>query len=99
VVTKGATNQQVVALTFDAGSDPGYTSQILAELASRHISATFGITGLWAQANPDLVRRIAAAGHQLVNRSWDHQSFTGASTNAAPPPRRRSAKSHPAPKI
>ena len=84
MLTKGATNQRVVALTFDAGSDPGYTSQILAELANQHIPATFGITGLWAQANPDLVRRIAAAGHQIVNHSWDHQSFTGTSTNAPP---------------
>lgn len=75
---------KVVALTFDAGSDPGYTSRILAELAAQHVLATFGITGLWAQANPDLVRRVATAGHQIVNHSWDHQSFTGASTGSQP---------------
>lgn len=84
VTAKGNTTQRVVALTFDAGSDPGYTAKILDELSARHISATFGITGIWAQANPDLVRRIAAAGHQIVNHSWDHQSFTGASTNTQP---------------
>ena len=84
VITRGATNRKVVALTFDAGSDPGYTTQILADLAAQGVPATFGITGLWAQANPDLVRRIAAAGHQIVNHSWDHQSFTGVSTNSVP---------------
>jgi peptidoglycan/xylan/chitin deacetylase (PgdA/CDA1 family) len=71
-------------LTFDAGSDPGHTTQILDILGADHIHATFGITGEWAQANPALLRRIAAAGHQIVNHSWDHQSFTGVSTNAQP---------------
>ena len=84
VIAKGTTNQRVVALTFDAGSDPGFTTQILDELAARHVTATFGITGLWAQANPGLVRRIAAAGNQIVNHSWDHRSFTGVSTNTTP---------------
>jgi peptidoglycan/xylan/chitin deacetylase (PgdA/CDA1 family) len=84
VISKGETNRRVVALTFDAGSDPGHTDQILTELGARQLPATFGITGLWAQANPDLVKRIAAAGYQIVNHSWDHQSFTGASTNASP---------------
>lgn len=84
VIAKGATTQRVVALTFDAGSDPGYTGQILDELSARHVPATFGITGLWAQANPGLVRRVAAAGDQIVNHSWDHRSFTGTSTNTAP---------------
>jgi peptidoglycan/xylan/chitin deacetylase (PgdA/CDA1 family) len=82
VISKGATSQRVVALTFDAGSDAGYTNRILDILTADHIPATFGITGLWAQANPDLLRRIAS-GDQIVNHSWDHQSFTGASTNAA----------------
>jgi peptidoglycan/xylan/chitin deacetylase (PgdA/CDA1 family) len=31
-----------------------------------------------------MLRSIAAGGHQLVNHSWNHQSFTGYSTNTAP---------------
>lgn len=83
-VTHGRSDRRVVALTFDAGSDAGNTARILDILAADHIPATFGITGLWAQANPKLVQRITAAGHQIVNHSWDHQSFTGYSTKAAP---------------
>jgi peptidoglycan/xylan/chitin deacetylase (PgdA/CDA1 family) len=30
------------------------------------------------------VRRIAADGHQIINHSWDHPSFTGRSTGTAP---------------
>ncbi len=84
VVTRGDPNRRLVALTFDAGSDAGGTARILDLLAASHIHATFGMTGRWAEANPDLLRRIVAAGHQVVNHTYDHRSFTGASTGTAP---------------
>ncbi len=84
VVTRGHPSARVVALTFDAGSDAGYTARILDILKANNVHASFGITGLWADANPDLLRRIAAEGHQIVNHTWDHRSFTGASTGTAP---------------
>jgi peptidoglycan/xylan/chitin deacetylase (PgdA/CDA1 family) len=68
-----------VALTFDAGADRGYTEDILDILADAHVVASFGITGQWAKANPDLVRRIAADGHLVINHTLDHRSFTGVS--------------------
>jgi peptidoglycan/xylan/chitin deacetylase (PgdA/CDA1 family) len=77
----------VVALTFDAGSDAGSASAILDVLATNGVPATFGLTGRWADANPALVRRIVADGHQVVNHSYDHPSFTGYSTGASPLPR------------
>jgi peptidoglycan/xylan/chitin deacetylase (PgdA/CDA1 family) len=72
------------ALTFDAGSDTGFTAAILDTLGRNGIHATFGITGRWAEANPALLHRIAAEGHQVVNHSYDHPSFTGRSTGMAP---------------
>jgi peptidoglycan/xylan/chitin deacetylase (PgdA/CDA1 family) len=80
VVHRGDPSRTVVALTFDAGSDVGYASEILDVLAANHVPATFGMTGRWAEANPALVGRMAAEGHQLVNHSYDHPSFTGRST-------------------
>ncbi len=68
-----------MALTFDAGADRGYAEDILDELQAEHIRASFGITGQWAKANPDLVRRMAADGHLVFNHTLDHQSFTGVS--------------------
>jgi peptidoglycan/xylan/chitin deacetylase (PgdA/CDA1 family) len=41
------------------------------------VRATFGVTGEWAATNPDLLKRIVAEGHALVNHSWSHSSFTG----------------------
>mgnify|MGYP001051936556 CR=1 FL=1 len=78
------TTQPVIALTFDAGSDRGYGVQILDTLKAKGVHATFGMTGLWAQSNSDLVRRMTAEGHQLINHTWDHQSFTGTSSGTAP---------------
>jgi peptidoglycan/xylan/chitin deacetylase (PgdA/CDA1 family) len=68
-----------VALTFDAGADRGYAEDILDTLQEAHVIASFGITGEWARANPDLVRRMAADGHLVFNHTYDHRSFTGVS--------------------
>jgi len=73
-----------VALTFDAGSDVGSAATILDALAAQGIRATFGMTGAWAEAHPGLVRRMVAEGHQLLNHSYDHPSFTGSSTGRPP---------------
>lgn len=77
---RGPSGRLEVALTFDAGADTGYAAQILDLLRDDGIHATFGMTGLWAQTNPDLVKRMVAEGHQLINHTWDHASLTGAST-------------------
>jgi peptidoglycan/xylan/chitin deacetylase (PgdA/CDA1 family) len=68
-----------VALTFDAGADRGYAEDILDVLQSEHVVASFGMTGQWARANPELVRRMAADGHMVFNHTVDHRSFTGVS--------------------
>jgi peptidoglycan/xylan/chitin deacetylase (PgdA/CDA1 family) len=72
-----------VFLTFDAGADTGSAGQILDTLKAAGVTATFGITGRWAEQNPALVRRIAAEGHSIVNHTYDHRSFTGRSTHTA----------------
>src|SRR5579864_7834067 len=69
----------VVALTFDAGADRGYAEDILDALADAGVPATFGMTGRWAEANPELVARMAADGHMVINHTYDHRSFTGLS--------------------
>jgi peptidoglycan-N-acetylglucosamine deacetylase len=68
-----------VALTFDAGADRGYAEDILDTLRATGVPASFGVTGRWAEENPDLVRRMAADGHQVINHTVDHRSFTGLS--------------------
>src|ERR1051325_9661088 len=69
----------VVALTFDAGADRGYAEDILDTLTDEQVPATFGMTGRWAESNPELVQRMAADGHMIINHTYDHRSFTGIS--------------------
>ncbi len=84
-IIEGGTNGRLeVALTFDAGADTGYAAQILDYLQGEGIKATFGMTGLWAEQNPDLVQRMVNEGHQLINHTWDHASLTGANTGMPP---------------
>jgi peptidoglycan/xylan/chitin deacetylase (PgdA/CDA1 family) len=78
------TNHRAMALTFDAGADRGYAAQILSTLERNHVHASFGMTGKWAEANKDLVRRMARDGDLLMNHTYDHRSFTGYSSNTAP---------------
>ena len=84
VLRRGDPATNAVVLTFDAGSDTGFATQILDTLEAEHITAAFGITGQWADRNPGLIRRIVAEGHQLINHSYDHASFTGLSTRNLP---------------
>ncbi len=80
VIKAGSGERREIALTFDAGEDRGYTEEILDYLAEQDVIASFGITGRWAENNPDLVRRMVAEGHQIFNHTYSHRSFTGSST-------------------
>lgn len=84
VIDRGASSRRSVALTFDAGADRGYAEAILNVLRDYGVRASFGMTGIWAQQNPDLIWRMAAEGHRFINHSWDHGSFTGLSTRTRP---------------
>jgi peptidoglycan/xylan/chitin deacetylase (PgdA/CDA1 family) len=84
IVYRGNATRRTVALTFDAGSDPGFTSQILDTLRAAGVRASFSVTGKWVEENRDLALAIASEGHRLINHSYDHASFTGLSTNSAP---------------
>jgi peptidoglycan/xylan/chitin deacetylase (PgdA/CDA1 family) len=83
-IRRADTDSRIVALTFDAGADRGYAAQILDILLEEEIPATFGMTGGWAEDNPDLIQRMVDEGHQLINHTTTHRSWTGASTGAAP---------------
>lgn len=75
-VTHGNIERPQLALTFDAGSDAGATATILDELKAAGIHCTFFVTGQFASASPELVRRIAVEGHEVGNHSDTHPKFT-----------------------
>lgn len=66
------TGSSSVALTFDDGPDPDNTPKFLDLLKEHGVRATFCLVGSKARDYPDIVRRIAAEGHDFCNHSWQH---------------------------
>lgn len=72
VVEKVPVEERVIALTFDDGPHPEYTSRMLDELESRGLSATFFVVGQEAEKHPAILKRIVAAGHEVGNHTYTH---------------------------
>jgi peptidoglycan/xylan/chitin deacetylase (PgdA/CDA1 family) len=75
--TVKTTGSEAVALTFDDGPDPVNTPRILDLLRECGVKATFCVNGIKVQANPTVVRRIAADGHSFCNHTWRHVTQLG----------------------
>ncbi|MGW4023339.1 polysaccharide deacetylase family protein [Streptomyces sp. NPDC005009] len=63
-----------VNITIDDGPDPAWTPQVLDILREYGVKATFCVTGIQAQAHPDLVKEVVAAGHRLCNHTVSHDT-------------------------
>jgi len=61
-----------VAITFDDGPDPVFTSAILDVLERREVPATFFLIGDRARQYPSVVRRIHSAGHGIGSHTRSH---------------------------
>ncbi len=64
-----------VALTFDDGPGP-YTDRLLQILQDNNAKATFFLIGNKVAANPEGAKRIAAAGMEIGNHTWEHPNMT-----------------------
>ncbi len=69
-------NDNEVVLTFDDGPFPPTTTRILAALSRECVQATFFLIGKSAEANPDLVKKIAASGHTIGHHTWSHPNLS-----------------------
>ncbi|WP_137120156.1 polysaccharide deacetylase family protein [Segeticoccus rhizosphaerae] len=66
-----------VALTLDDGPHPDTTRPLLDVLSRCGVRATFFLLGERATRAPDLVREIAARGHELGVHGWSHEYTLG----------------------
>ena len=65
-----------IAMTFDDGPSPATTPRLLDILKQRNIKVTFFMIGQNAQANPTIVQRILAEGHEIGNHTWTHPQLS-----------------------
>ncbi|MGW1895560.1 polysaccharide deacetylase family protein [Streptomyces sp. NPDC002004] len=63
-----------VNITIDDGPDPTWTPQVLQVLRENGVKATFCMVGTQAQAHPDLVKAVVAAGHRLCDHTVSHDT-------------------------
>jgi peptidoglycan-N-acetylglucosamine deacetylase len=75
IISRGPTEKQAVALTFDDGPHPISTPALLALLASHDVRATFFVNGQRVERFPDLIRRIVSRGHTIGNHTYSHDNF------------------------
>lgn len=63
-----------VALTFDDGPS-AQTGDLLAALASRHVTATFFVLGVMIRQHPQAMADIVQAGHVVGTHGFSHHSL------------------------
>ncbi len=67
-----ARSDKKIALTIDAAWQDDKTPFILSTLEKYGVKATFFLCGFWVEQYPDMVQRIAQAGHEIGNHSMTH---------------------------
>jgi peptidoglycan/xylan/chitin deacetylase (PgdA/CDA1 family) len=80
LVYRVRTTQKVIALTFDDGWSPPAGRLILDTLLREHVAATFFVNSMYVRWDPELWRRIAAAGFPIGNHTYDHRDLTSVSS-------------------
>ena len=66
---------KVVYITFDDGPTPDVTKQILEVLDKYSVKATYFCCGQNADANPELLKKIADEGHTIGYHSYSHKDI------------------------
>ena len=72
VLWRGPGDRAAVALTFDDGPHPEYTSQIAEILSKEGARSTFFCVGQRVERHPALATALHRAGHALENHSFSH---------------------------
>lgn len=66
------TEEKKLAISFDATWGADQTLELLKILRENKVRTTFFLCGLWVEKYPEMVKRIAAEGHELANHSHTH---------------------------
>lgn len=65
-------NPAELALTYDDGPNDAATPALLDLLAEHNVRATFFMIGRFVKEQPELARRVLAAGHLVGNHTFTH---------------------------
>jgi peptidoglycan/xylan/chitin deacetylase (PgdA/CDA1 family) len=82
-VCRVETARPTIALTFDDGPDPRYTTAVARLLEANDMRATFFVVGERAMAYPKEAEAVAASGNELASHSWSHARLSDLSRSEA----------------
>ncbi|HQF04677.1 MAG TPA: polysaccharide deacetylase family protein [Phycicoccus sp.] len=71
-VVHGTSGRPEVALTFHGQGPASMADDMLAICRAAGAAVTVFAVGQWVQENPELIRRVKAAGHDVGNHTWSH---------------------------
>lgn len=70
-----ARDDKAVSITVDATWGADITPELLDLFDKHSVKVTFFLAGNWITHYPDMVKEIAARGHELGNHSWTHPNM------------------------
>jgi len=79
----GKPDEKIIYLTFDAGYENSYTSNILDTLQKHEVPAAFFLLGGYIKNNPELIKRMSEEGHIVANHTMTHPDMSKISDKEA----------------
>ena len=77
-----AEGEKNISISFDAAWGADDTDRLIEILGKYNVKATFFLVGQWVDTYPEEVRKLAEAGHEVMNHSDTHPYFTKCSTES-----------------
>lgn len=71
IIRQAGTSQKALGLFFNVDWGEKELAEILPILRERGARVTFFVSGRWAEQNPDLLRRMAADGHEIASHGYN----------------------------
>jgi polysaccharide deacetylase family sporulation protein PdaB len=75
VFSKGDINKETIALTFNISWGEERVFDILKQLETEQVQATFFVSGEWAERHPDILNKIAENKHELGMLGYRYKSY------------------------
>ncbi len=74
-ISQAATEEKVIALTFDDGPNPKALNILLPLLSEEKAPGTFFVVGGNAKSHPEYLRKETALGYEIENHSFGHENL------------------------
>lgn len=74
-LTKGNPKEPNVSLTFNISWGEEKVNDILKQLEDNQVTATFFVSGEWAERHPDIIKKITEGKHELGMLGYRYKSY------------------------